>query len=173
MNKKRFYFSLRTVFLALVCVSAYLLAFAALPKLAMPGLFIAAFVTIMVYIFTRENRRLEPSDSPQPDAIGSYVLTSVSAWTIGFVLISALRIIPGSFGPIQYAGGDMVAMFVFNLRIVTILVMTVSPIVCSLIGSIRLFRGIYAQADWLALGLGSYVIAWVVLFWNLWFIPTV
>lgn len=163
-SKKRFQFSLRTLLLTLACVSAYLVVVAALPRIALPALPIAAFVAISVFMLR---------DPPQTVAIGSCVLISVSTWTIGFVVISALKILPGSFGPVQYAEGNMLAMFVFNLRIATILVMFVSPIICSLIGAIRLSMGMRVRQDWLAFGIGSYLIAWIVLFWNLWFFPTV
>lgn len=139
---------------------------------------IVAFVALLVFLLMHMDHAEHARESRNPSAVtspplGSFILISVSAWTIGFLAISGLRIIPGSFGPVQFAAGQSLAMFVFHLRFVTILTMLAVPVVCSLLGVIRAIAGRHICPDWLAAAVGAYLIAWILLYFNLWFIPMV
>ena len=170
---KRLQFNLKSAFVLLtfVCV---LLAFAVtVPRLARSVLPIAVFSTLVSFALVVADRALARDGLRSPVAIGSIMLIAVSAWTTAFVLFTALMHIPGGSGPIQYASGQPWGVYFFDLRATTILLMLCSPLICVVIGVVRRSMNSPVRPGWLAAGVSSYVLAWIVVFSNSWFFPKV
>lgn len=165
--------SLKTAVLILSCVAVYLSLIAGIGQIAWPLLFVTTAVAGITFLLMYLYHWARSDGVAQSRPVGSLLLMAVSVWTIGCVVLGGLKVVPGGFGPVQYAGGNSLAVFIFEVRIATLLIMVVAPFISSLIGAIRLSAGMHISLGWLIVGASSYVIAWGVLFWNLWFIPTV
>jgi hypothetical protein len=172
VSKKRLQFSLKSVLLVVTLVCVCLAAGAISPRAVLSVLSVAAITAPVVFLLIAVDRMLRRDQQPKPAPIGSFILIAVAAWAIVFVLIATSIRIPGGFGPIQYAAGNAWATFVFMLRIGTILVMVGSPILCSIIGGIRLWMGANFRLGWLAIGIALSFVAWILLFFNPQFMPT-
>jgi hypothetical protein len=153
MSQARFQFRLRSILLVMT-IAAIALAFA--PKLTIGILIIAAgsaIVFITLWLGEQVRARFgQPCALP----IGSMTLLSISIFMILFVVLP----LPGGRGPVQYAAGDAAAMFVFELRIVAVLVMHLSPVLSGTIGLVRLGSGMPARFGWLIAAIVGYLIAW-------------
>jgi hypothetical protein len=86
------------------------------------------------------------------------MLTSISTLIIFLVILP----LPGGRGPLQLWAADAFAMFVFDLRVATILILPISPIICGLVGKIRLELGEPFQLRWVIAAVTSYFLAWFV-----------
>jgi len=172
MWKKRFQFRLRTALLLMTVAAVLLGAGSLLPRglrqLTIAVLVILAGSTFLFLVLWWVDQIVARNDSPRSLPIGSMMLTSVSTIIIVLVLLP----LPGGRGPVQLWAGDATAMFVFTLRAATNLVMFISPLVCGLIGKIRLDLGGPARFGWLITAIASYVVAWSVV-WSQAFFPTV
>jgi len=128
--------------------------------------------SIVYGLLAGANQTLARKDSLPSLAIGSVVLISVCTTIIVIVLLVSLMQVPARTGPIQYATGSPQGMFVFRLRVTTMLFMLVSPIVSGVIGIVRASRGISSRPGWLIAGIASFVVAWIVVM-SYSFFPTV
>jgi hypothetical protein len=172
VNNRPPQFSLKSVWLVVTLVCLCLAAGAISPRAVLSVLSVAAITAPVVFLLIAVDHMLRRDQPPKPAPIGSFILIAAAAWAIVFVLIATSIRIPGGFGPIQYAAGNAWAMFVFMLRIGTILVMVGSPILCSIIGGIRLWMGTNFRLGWLVVGIVLSLVAWLLLFLNPQFIPT-
>ena len=132
---------------------------------------IMTFTVVLSLVVRLADRRFQRGQSIQPFPIASCVLMAVAVWTIG--IVSFVGFVPGGFGPVQYAANSPMAMFVFHLRVATMLAMLAAPVLAALIGSARLFFLQQIRLGWVLAGVTCYGIAWAVLFANSWFAPSV
>jgi len=154
-----------------VCVS--LATITTLPLLSLAVLPVVMSVALIYILLAVADRRFISHQPSCSRAIGSCILMSVSIWTVAFVLVASWIHIPGSFGPVQYSAGNAVAMFVFGLRVGTILMMFCAPVVSFLVGVIRIKLGMDVRIGWLVVAIGSYVAAWITVTSNMQFFPMV
>lgn len=108
-----------------------------------------------------------PATESRPPRVSpaSCSLIAVSLWTLGLILVVRLLDLPGGRGPVQYAHGHSLAMLIFNLRVITMLAMLGVPFVALVLAAIRSnSMGPRSTLLWRLAALGSYVVAWLVLF---------
>jgi hypothetical protein len=152
---RHFQFSLSTALLAMTAAVVLLTASVLLPPEVIA--FVAGSAIVFVILWLGELIRAQFA-ARRSLPIGSMMLTSLSVLIIILVLLP----LPGGRGPVQYAAGHAGAMFVFNLRVATILVLTFSPLLCGLIGLVRMGLGMPARFGWLIAAIASYIVAWYI-----------
>jgi hypothetical protein len=105
--------------------------------------------------------------------LGSFLLLSVAIWVASFVLFTLIVQTPGASGPVQYAGSDWLANFIFRLRVGTIIAMLVTPIVSAVLGIIRLGRNAKLRSGAVIIAVATYLMAWAILLFKPGFFPSV
>lgn len=132
---------------------------------------VTIFTIVTCLLLRLIDRRLQSGQVVQRFPVASCAIVMVAAWTIG--IVAFVGFLPGGRGPVQYAAGNPAALLVFDQRFGTILAMCVAPIILGLIGGFRLTTVRHFRAGWFLAAIISYAIAWVVLYLNAWFWPTV
>ncbi|MDC0936057.1 hypothetical protein OAS39_07205 [Pirellulales bacterium] len=103
----------------------------------------------------------------------SFLIVAIAFWTLCIISIVKLLRLPGARGPIQLVQGDSLAMFVFNLRVITMSGMMFGPIVAGLLAltdTADLDKNL--RQKWRVAAVICYIAAWTVLFQTQFF-PTV
>jgi hypothetical protein len=160
MRNKRFQFSLGTALLVITVAAGLLAAGVLLPPrlrqlLFSVLVFVASWGIVFLVLWMGEHIRARYGE-PRSLPIGSMMLTSVSALVIILVLLP----LPGGRGDVQLWVHDARAMFAFDLRGATMLSLFFSPLLCGLIGKLRLDLGSPARFGWLIAAIVSYIAAW-------------
>jgi hypothetical protein len=165
MQSKQFQFSLRTVLFLITTVAVLLAIWSLLPRdfrlrtTALLAVLVGSgivFVTIWLC-----DRVLAKHAEHRSLPIASMMLISTSTW------ISLLALLP-----LQNWIGDSNGMLVFCIKEWTMLILLTIPILCGLIGKMRLETGRQTRFYWLFAAIASYIIAWQVVGIN-GFFPTV
>jgi hypothetical protein len=125
-----------------------------LRRLVVAGLIIFAASTPPFLVLWGVDRILIGAGTSRSLPVGGMVLSAVSATIMALASLP----LPGSRGPIQYAAGNAAAMFFFDVRVVTILVLLICPIACGVIGIARLGSGTPFRFGWLLIAIATYAL---------------
>lgn len=127
-------------------------------------------VAFAILGLTYVGKRWLPGSDGSPVTVSSCLLIAVSLWTCLVVFSSSG--LPGSSGPLQYARGDALALFVFSIRAFTFLALLLIPVVsfCTLLLRLRNRRP--ANGFWAAVALVGYSATWILVSLRPGFMPT-
>jgi hypothetical protein len=171
--KNRFQFSIRSALVGIALVSLVLTGAVNFPRVAVGTLPIVVFCALMFVTLYSVDRKVTRDSAPPRNAIGSWILISVSTWTTAFIWLLSILRLPGGAGPVQYTAGSPWAEFVFCLRGGTMIIFFVCPIISVLVGGFRLAAETRIRPGWLVAGICAYLIACLMVLNNSWFFPTV
>jgi hypothetical protein len=159
MKNRRLQFGLRTALLLLTIVAVLLAVGSQLPsdifQIICAVFVIVAGTTTLFFVLYAADRTYVRCNAPRSLAIGSMLLTAVSIWVIAIIFLP----LPGSRGSPQFWDARATAVFALTLRIATFFGMLIIPVVCGLIGKIRLEFGNRFRLGWLVAAITAYFAA--------------
>jgi hypothetical protein len=166
-------FSLKAALLLVTAVSVLVAIATAFPRVVFSLTPIACYSAIVSLVLIRVDHKRSANRTRTSPAIGSMMLVSVSIWTMTFIGMTLIMVVPGGSGPVQFVSENSLGKYVFYLRTATIIAMTVAPVICGVAGLVSMSKGRPIRIGWLMLAIVSYVVALVSIFSRPGFFPLV